>query len=63
MDEPRATVCADVSSHVAGWDGPALFRRACAVGLERIVSKRLDTLYQSAGSPTGKIKCPSYRRA
>jgi bifunctional non-homologous end joining protein LigD len=32
-----------VSSHVDGARGAALFRRACAMGLEGLVSKQVDT--------------------
>jgi len=35
------------SSHVVGPDGEVLFRKACAMGLEGIVSKRIDTPYRS----------------
>src|SRR5687768_16063339 len=51
------------SDHVEGAKGAALFRRACAMGLEGIVSKRIDTPYRS-GPFLGwrKIKCPGYRR-
>jgi len=51
------------SSHVQGEDGEALFRHACAMSLEGIVSKRTDTPYRS-GSFSGwrKIKCPGYVR-
>jgi len=47
------------SGDVRGPDGEALFRKACAMGLEGIVSKRIDMPYRS-GSFTGwrKIKCP-----
>jgi len=51
------------SGHVAGADGEALFRHACAMGLEGIVSKRIDTPYRS-GPFFGwrKVKCPGYVR-
>jgi bifunctional non-homologous end joining protein LigD len=47
------------SGHVEGRKGAAWFRRACAMGLEGIVSKRIDTPYRS-GPFLGwrKIKCP-----
>jgi len=32
-------------------DGPAMFRAACAMGLEGIVSKRRDQPYRSGRSP------------
>jgi bifunctional non-homologous end joining protein LigD len=51
------------SGHVEGAKGAALFRRACAMGLEGIVSKRVNTPYRS-GPFLGwrKIKCPGYVR-
>jgi ATP-dependent DNA ligase len=51
------------SGHVEGTKGAALFRRACAMGLEGIVSKRIDTAYRS-GPFLGwrKIKCRGYAR-
>jgi ATP dependent DNA ligase domain len=51
------------SGHVEGAKGAALFRRACAMGLEGIVSKRVNTPYRS-GPFLGwrKIKCPGYAR-
>jgi bifunctional non-homologous end joining protein LigD len=51
------------SDHVEGPKGAALFRRACAMGLEGIVSKRIDAHYRS-GPFLGwsKIKCPGYAR-
>jgi bifunctional non-homologous end joining protein LigD len=51
------------SSHVEGADGAALFRHACAMNLEGIVSKRIDTPYRS-GPLTNwrKIKSPTYAR-
>jgi bifunctional non-homologous end joining protein LigD len=51
------------SSHVAGFEDPVLFRHACAMGLEGIVSKRLDTPYRTGRCTSRrKIKCPGYRR-
>jgi hypothetical protein len=35
------------SGHVEGPKGAVLFGRACAMGLEGIVSKRIDTPYRS----------------
>jgi ATP-dependent DNA ligase len=51
------------SSHVEGAEGAALFRHACAMNLEGIVSKRLDAPYRS-GPFRGwrKIKFSGYRR-
>ncbi|WP_406858649.1 hypothetical protein [Alsobacter sp. KACC 23698] len=43
--------------------GEALFRHACALGLEGIISKRRDSPYRSGRSPTWlKSKCPGYVR-
>ena len=51
------------SSNVQGGDGEALFRHACAMGLEGIVSKRIDTPHRSGPfSGWRKIKCPDYVR-
>jgi bifunctional non-homologous end joining protein LigD len=47
------------SSNVAGFEGLALFRHACAMGLKGIVSKRLGTPYRSGRRA---IKRPGYRR-
>ena len=51
------------SSHVQGAEGEPLFRHACTMGLEGIVSKRIDMPYRS-GPFLGwrKIKCPGYAR-
>ena len=35
------------SEHMVGQDGEAMFRHACAMGLEGIVSKRLTSKYKS----------------
>ena len=35
------------SEHMDGADGEAMFRHACALGLEGIISKRLDKPYVS----------------
>ena len=51
-----------VVEHLEG-DGEAIFRHACAPGLERIVSKRRDARYRSGRSLTWlKIKNPDYER-
>ena len=51
------------SGSVEGAVGPALFRYACGMGLEGIVSKRLDSPYRSGSLPAWrKIKCPGYVR-
>ena len=48
--------------HLEG-DGEAIFRHACALGLEGIVSKRRDCRYRSGRSLTWlKIKNPAYER-
>jgi bifunctional non-homologous end joining protein LigD len=51
------------SSHVEGAEGEALFRHACEMNLEGIVSKRVASPYKS-GRFEGwrKIKCRSYQR-
>ena len=50
------------SEHLEG-DGEAIFRHACALGLEGIVSKRRDSRYRSGRSLTWlKVKNPSYER-
>jgi hypothetical protein len=47
-----------LSVHLDG-DGPAMFRAACAMGLEGIVSKRRDRPYRSGRSPDWiKVKSP-----
>src|SRR5689334_6154982 len=46
-----------VSEHLAG-DGPAVFRRACELELEGIVSKRVDTAYHSGRTDVWtKVTC------
>jgi bifunctional non-homologous end joining protein LigD len=41
-------------------DGPAMFRAACAMGLEGVVSKRRDRPYRSGRSPDWiKVKNPN----
>jgi bifunctional non-homologous end joining protein LigD len=50
------------SEHLEG-DGEAIFRHACALGLEGIVSKRRDARYRSGRCLTWlKIKNPDYER-
>jgi bifunctional non-homologous end joining protein LigD len=50
------------SEHLEG-DGPEIFRHACALGLEGIVSKRRDARYRSGRSLTWlKVKNPAYVR-
>ena len=43
------------SEHMAGAAGEAMFRHACALGLEGIISKRLDKPYVS-GRCTSWVK-------
>jgi ATP-dependent DNA ligase len=46
-----------------GADGEAMFRHACAMGLEGIVSKRVDSRYKSGRCLSWvKIKNPAYVR-
>ncbi len=48
-----------LSEHLDG-DGPAMFRHACAMGLEGIVSKRRDRPYRSGRSLDWlKVKNPN----
>ena len=48
-----------LSDHLATTDGDALFRHACAMGLEGIVAKRRDKPYKSGRSPDWiKVKNP-----
>ena len=52
-----------VSEHMAPAEGEAMFRHACALGLEGIVSKRLDKPYASGRCPSWvKVRNPSYVR-
>jgi bifunctional non-homologous end joining protein LigD len=52
------------SIEVEGKNGPSLFRHACRVGTEGIVSKRRDMPYRSGRFHWWrKIKCPDYRRS
>ncbi|WP_406853805.1 hypothetical protein ABEG18_14685 [Alsobacter sp. KACC 23698] len=51
------------SEALDGPTGSALLRHACAMGLEGIVSKRLDAPYRAGRDPRWlKIKCPNYER-
>jgi bifunctional non-homologous end joining protein LigD len=59
---PRAPRALRFSEHLEG-DGEAIFRHACTLGLEGIVSKRRDARYRSGRSLTWlKIKNPTYER-
>jgi bifunctional non-homologous end joining protein LigD len=51
------------SEHMEGQDGEAMFRHACALGLEGIVSKRLDRPYSSGRCRHWrKVRNPAYQR-
>jgi bifunctional non-homologous end joining protein LigD len=48
-----------LSEHLEGADGDAVFHHACAMGLEGIVAKRRDRPYRSGRSPDWiKVKNP-----
>jgi bifunctional non-homologous end joining protein LigD len=49
---------------MVGADGEAMFRHACAMGLEGIISKRMDSRYKSGRCLSWvKVKNPAYERA
>ena len=49
-----------LNEHMEHEDGEAVFRHACKMGLEGIVSKRLGSRYQSGRSPDWlKFKNPA----
>jgi bifunctional non-homologous end joining protein LigD len=51
------------SEHLSGVDGAAMFRHACALGLEGIVSKKLTSRYKSGACKSWlKVKNPAYER-
>jgi bifunctional non-homologous end joining protein LigD len=51
------------SSHVEGHEGEALFRYACEMNFEGIVSKRRNEPYQSGPCKDWvRVKCRRYRR-
>jgi bifunctional non-homologous end joining protein LigD len=51
------------SEHMDAADGERMFRHACALGLEGIVSKRLDQPYSSGRCHHWrKVKNPGYVR-
>jgi hypothetical protein len=52
------------SEHLSGVDGEAMFRHACALGLEGIVSKKLTSRYKSGACKSWvRVKNPAYERA
>jgi bifunctional non-homologous end joining protein LigD len=58
----RARLSLRVVEYLDG-DGDAIFRHACALGLEGIVSKRRDARYRSGRSLTWlKVKNHAYER-
>jgi bifunctional non-homologous end joining protein LigD len=51
------------SEHMDGADGATMFRHACALGLEGIISKRIDSPYKSGQCLSWvKVKNPAYER-
>ena len=59
----RAPDALRFSDHMEAKDGAAMFRHACRMGLEGIVSKRRNRPYQSGRSRTWlKVKNPAYER-
>ncbi len=51
------------SESLEGDDGEAMFRHACAMGLEGIVSKRVASRYKSGSCVAWvKVKNPAYER-
>src|SRR3954447_25509201 len=51
------------SEHMEGADGEAMFRHACGLGLEGIVSKRATSRYKSGRCAAWvKVKNPAYER-
>ena len=51
------------SEHMEGAKGEAMFRHACAMGLEGIVSKRVTSRYKSGSCLAWvKVKNPAYER-
>jgi bifunctional non-homologous end joining protein LigD len=51
------------SEHMAASESEAMFRHACALGLEGIVSKRVTSRYKSGSCLAWvKVKNPAYQR-
>jgi bifunctional non-homologous end joining protein LigD len=51
------------SQHLSAEQGEAMFRHACAMGLEGIVSKKLTSRYKSGACKSWlKVKNPVYER-
>jgi len=51
------------SEHMAASEGEAMFRHACVMGLEGIVSKRVTSRYKSGSCLAWvKVKNPEYER-
>src|SRR5687767_11857896 len=51
------------SEHLSAEQGDAMFRHACAMGLEGIVSKKVTSRYKSGRCPSWrKVKNPAYER-
>jgi bifunctional non-homologous end joining protein LigD len=52
-----------LSEHLEAMQGEAMFRHACAMGLEGIVSKKLTSRYKSGSWRSWlKVKNPNYER-
>jgi bifunctional non-homologous end joining protein LigD len=53
----------NLSEHLSAEQGEAMFRHACAMGLEGIVSKKLASRYKSGAYKSWlKVKNPNYER-
>src|SRR4051812_23081807 len=64
LAELRLDGALQFSEHMQGPDGEAMFRHACAMGLEGIISKRADKPYRSGRQRSWlKIKNPAYERS
>jgi ATP-dependent DNA ligase len=51
------------AGHLSAENGEAMFRHACALGLEGIVSKRFTSRYKSGACRSWlKVKNPAYER-